>query len=162
MPSTFARRSLPNRRLEPPEVPNVATSTEQPAGIRGDGESSCAGVGELRPAHERQPSCSRASALRQYPLSPVRAQRSTGRGFGWQRFPNSKLSAMGLAYSGSGLLEYRAKPAHGVRCRLSDRRTRENCTYGGMGREWRPDHDQAREALPWGNPQQLIGSVYRR
>ena len=89
-------------------------------------------------------------------------QRSTGRGFGWQRFPNSKLSAMGLAYSGSGLLEYRAKPAHGVRCRLSDRRTRENCTYGGMGREWRPDHDQAREALPWGNPQQLIGSVYRR
>ena len=31
-----------------------------------------------------------------------------------------------LAYIGSGLLEYRAKPAHGVRCRLSDRRTREN------------------------------------
>lgn len=42
-------------------------------------------------------------------------QRSTGRGFGWKRFPNSKLYAMGLAYIGSGLLTYRAKPAHGVR-----------------------------------------------
>jgi RNA-directed DNA polymerase len=42
-------------------------------------------------------------------------QRSKGRGFGWKRFPNSKLYAMGLAYIGSGLLEYRAKPAHGVR-----------------------------------------------
>jgi len=63
-------------------------------------------------------------------------QRSTGRGFGWKRCPNSKLYAMGLASIGSGLLTYRAKPAHGVRCRLSDRRTRENGTYGGMGREW--------------------------
>jgi RNA-directed DNA polymerase len=53
-------------------------------------------------------------------------QRSKGRGFGWKRFPNSKLYAMGLAYIGSGMLEYRAKPAHGVRGRLSDRRTREN------------------------------------
>ena len=53
-------------------------------------------------------------------------QRSKGRGFGWQRFPNSKLSAMGRAYIGSGLLEYRAQPVHGVRGRLSDRRTREN------------------------------------
>jgi RNA-directed DNA polymerase len=42
-------------------------------------------------------------------------QRSKGRGFGWQRFPNSKLYAMGLAYIGSGMLEYMAKPAHGVR-----------------------------------------------
>jgi group II intron reverse transcriptase/maturase len=42
-------------------------------------------------------------------------QRSKGRGFGWKRFPNSKLYAMGLAYIGSGLLTYRAKPAHGVR-----------------------------------------------
>jgi group II intron reverse transcriptase/maturase len=42
-------------------------------------------------------------------------QRSKGRGFGWKRFPNSKLYAMGLAYIGSGLLEYRAKPAHGMR-----------------------------------------------
>ncbi len=63
-------------------------------------------------------------------------QRSTDRGFGWKRFPNSKLYAMGLAYIGSGLLTYRAKPAHGGRGRLSDRRTRENCTYGGMGRGW--------------------------
>ena len=42
-------------------------------------------------------------------------QRSKGRGFGWKRFPNSKLYAMGLTYIGSGLLTYRAKPAHGVR-----------------------------------------------
>ena len=42
-------------------------------------------------------------------------QRSKGRGFGWKRFPNSKLYAMGLAYIGSGLLTYRAKPAHDVR-----------------------------------------------
>jgi len=41
-------------------------------------------------------------------------QRSKGRGFGWKRFPNSKLYAMGLAYIGSGMLEYTAKPAHGV------------------------------------------------
>jgi RNA-directed DNA polymerase len=53
-------------------------------------------------------------------------QRSKGRGFGWKRFPNSKLYAMGLVYIGSGMLTYRAKPAHDVRCRLSDRRTREN------------------------------------
>jgi RNA-directed DNA polymerase len=42
-------------------------------------------------------------------------QRSKGRGCGWKRLPNSKLYAMGLASMGSGLLEYRAKPAHGVR-----------------------------------------------
>jgi RNA-directed DNA polymerase len=42
-------------------------------------------------------------------------QRSKGRGFGWKRYPNSKLYAMGLAYIGSGMLEYMAKPVHGVR-----------------------------------------------
>jgi RNA-directed DNA polymerase len=42
-------------------------------------------------------------------------QRSKGRGFGWKRFPNSTLYAMGLASIGSGMLTYRAKPAHGVR-----------------------------------------------
>jgi group II intron reverse transcriptase/maturase len=42
-------------------------------------------------------------------------QRSKGRGFGWKRFPNSKLYAMGLVYIGSGMLEYVAKPAHGSR-----------------------------------------------
>jgi RNA-directed DNA polymerase len=42
-------------------------------------------------------------------------QRSKGRGFGWQRYPNSKLYAMGLAYIGSGKLEYVAKPVHGGR-----------------------------------------------
>jgi len=42
-------------------------------------------------------------------------QRSKGRGFGWKRYPNSKLYAMGLAYIGSGQLEYMAKPVHGGR-----------------------------------------------
>jgi RNA-directed DNA polymerase len=53
-------------------------------------------------------------------------QRSKGRGFGWKRFPNRKLYAMGLVYIGSGMLEYTATPAHGLRGRLSDRRIREN------------------------------------
>jgi RNA-directed DNA polymerase len=39
-------------------------------------------------------------------------QRGKGRGFGWQRYPNRKLYAMGLPYIGSGMLEYMAKPAH--------------------------------------------------
>lgn len=39
-------------------------------------------------------------------------QRRKGRGFGWKRFPNSKRYAMGLAYIGSGLLKYVAKPVH--------------------------------------------------
>jgi hypothetical protein len=42
-------------------------------------------------------------------------QRSKGRGFGWKRFPNSKLYAMGLTYIGSGMLEYVSKPVHGGR-----------------------------------------------
>jgi RNA-directed DNA polymerase len=42
-------------------------------------------------------------------------QRSKGRGFGWQRYPKSKLYALGLASSGSGQLEYVAKPVHGGR-----------------------------------------------
>jgi RNA-directed DNA polymerase len=42
-------------------------------------------------------------------------QRSKGRGFGWKRFPNSTLYAMGLVYIGSGMLEYVPKPAHGLR-----------------------------------------------
>jgi RNA-directed DNA polymerase len=42
-------------------------------------------------------------------------QRSKGRGFGWKRYPNRKLYAMGLAYIGSGMLEYMAKPVHGLR-----------------------------------------------
>jgi RNA-directed DNA polymerase len=42
-------------------------------------------------------------------------QRSKGRGFGWQRYPNRKLYAMGLAYIGSGMLEYVTNPAHGRR-----------------------------------------------
>jgi group II intron reverse transcriptase/maturase len=42
-------------------------------------------------------------------------QRSKGRGFGWHRYPNSKLYALGLAYIGSGKLEYVAKPVHGGR-----------------------------------------------
>jgi len=32
--------------------------------------------------------------------------RSKSRGFGWKKYPNSKLYAMGLIYIGSGMLEY--------------------------------------------------------
>ena len=42
-------------------------------------------------------------------------QRSKGRGFGWQRFPNSKLYAMGLIYIGSGMLTYTTSAAQGSR-----------------------------------------------
>ena len=42
-------------------------------------------------------------------------QRSKGRGFGWKRYPNRKLYAMGLPSIGSGMLEYMTKPAHGGR-----------------------------------------------
>jgi RNA-directed DNA polymerase len=42
-------------------------------------------------------------------------QRSKGRGFGWKRFPNSTLYAIGLVYIGSGMLEYVPKPVHGLR-----------------------------------------------
>lgn len=41
--------------------------------------------------------------------------RSKGRGFGWKKYPNSKLYAMGLIYIGSGVLQYTMKPAHGSR-----------------------------------------------
>jgi RNA-directed DNA polymerase len=42
-------------------------------------------------------------------------QRSKGRGFGWKRFPNSTLYAMGLVYIGSGMLKYAPKPVQGLR-----------------------------------------------
>jgi len=42
-------------------------------------------------------------------------QRSKGRGFGWQRYPNRKLYTMGLPYIGSGMLEYEVNPVHGGR-----------------------------------------------
>lgn len=52
--------------------------------------------------------------------------RSRGRGFGWKKFPNGKLYAMGIVYIGSGMIEYPTKLAHDLRRRLSDRRIREN------------------------------------
>ncbi len=51
--------------------------------------------------------------------------RSKGRGFGWKKFPNSKLYAMGMIYIGGGLIEYPSKTAHDLRRKLSDRRIRE-------------------------------------
>lgn len=51
--------------------------------------------------------------------------RSKGRGFGWNRFPNSKLYAMGMIYIGSGLIKYPKKSVHDLGRRLSDRRIRE-------------------------------------
>lgn len=41
--------------------------------------------------------------------------RSKGQGFGWKRYPNSKLYAKGIAYIGSGLIRYSPKPVHGLR-----------------------------------------------
>lgn len=41
--------------------------------------------------------------------------RSKGRGFGWKKYPNSKLYALGLIYIGSSMLEYTTRPAHGSR-----------------------------------------------
>jgi len=40
-------------------------------------------------------------------------QRSKDRGFGWDKYPNSKLYAMGMIYIGSGMIEYLKKPAQG-------------------------------------------------
>lgn len=40
--------------------------------------------------------------------------RSKGRGFGWKRFPNKKLYAMGIIYIGSGLIRYERTPAHAL------------------------------------------------
>lgn len=41
--------------------------------------------------------------------------RSKGRGFGWSKYPNSRLYAMGMIYIGSGLTEYPGKLAQGLR-----------------------------------------------
>ena len=41
--------------------------------------------------------------------------RSKGRGFGWDKYPNRKLYAMGMVYIGSGMLEYVSKPVHDLR-----------------------------------------------
>ena len=90
-------------------------STDQPEGMRGHGESHSDGVGELLPAHERQPSFPGLQRFVNIRFRRYLTQRSKGRGFGWKRLPNSTLYAMGLAYIGSGLLTYRAQPAHGVR-----------------------------------------------
>lgn len=42
-------------------------------------------------------------------------QRSKDRGFGWKKYPNSRLYAMGMIYIGSGMLERQRKHAHGLR-----------------------------------------------
>ena len=40
--------------------------------------------------------------------------RSKGRGFGWQRYPNKRLYAMGIIYIGSGRLRYEKGPVHAL------------------------------------------------
>lgn len=40
--------------------------------------------------------------------------RSKGRGFGWKKYPNKRLYAMGIIYIGSGLLRYVKGPAHAL------------------------------------------------
>jgi group II intron reverse transcriptase/maturase len=41
--------------------------------------------------------------------------RSKGRSFGWKKYPNSRLYAMGMIYIGSGMIEYPGKLAQGLR-----------------------------------------------
>jgi len=41
--------------------------------------------------------------------------RSKGRGFGWKRYPNRKLYAMGIVYIGSGMLTYPRRTVHDLR-----------------------------------------------
>lgn len=52
--------------------------------------------------------------------------RSKGRGFGWDKYPNKRLYAMGMFYIASGLIEYPERLVQGLRRRLSGRRIREN------------------------------------
>jgi group II intron reverse transcriptase/maturase len=40
--------------------------------------------------------------------------RSKGRGFGWKKYPNKRLYAMGLIYIGSGRIRYEKAPAHAL------------------------------------------------
>lgn len=40
--------------------------------------------------------------------------RSKGRGFGWKKYPNKRLYAMGIIYIGSGLIRYMKGPAHAL------------------------------------------------
>lgn len=41
--------------------------------------------------------------------------RSKGRGFGWKKYPNKRLYAMGIIYIGSGRIRYEGTPAHASR-----------------------------------------------
>jgi RNA-directed DNA polymerase len=52
--------------------------------------------------------------------------RTKGRGFGWKKYPNSRLYEMGIIYIGSGLIRYKGVAVHAPRRKLSDRRIREN------------------------------------
>ena len=40
--------------------------------------------------------------------------RSKGRGFGWKKYPNKRLYAMGIIYIGSGRVRYQEAPVHAV------------------------------------------------
>ena len=40
--------------------------------------------------------------------------RSKGRGFGWKKYPNSRLYAMGMIYIGSGMIEYPKRLVQGL------------------------------------------------
>src|SRR5262245_24903687 len=62
--------------------------------------------------------------------------RHTGGGCGGKQYPTRALDARGLIDIGSRVSRYARVPGHARVCRLSDRRMRENCTYGGMGRGW--------------------------
>ena len=41
--------------------------------------------------------------------------RSKGQGFGWKKYPNKRLYAMGIIYIGGGLIRYERAPVHALR-----------------------------------------------
>src|SRR5262249_33667334 len=61
----------PAEDTEQAEIPHVTTGADQSAGIRGKGQSGDDGVGQLLPAHQRQPSIPRAATLRQHSFSSL-------------------------------------------------------------------------------------------
>ena len=40
--------------------------------------------------------------------------RRKGRGFGWTKYPNKRLYALGIIYIGSGRIRYQAAPVHAM------------------------------------------------
>src|SRR5215510_3352819 len=101
----------PTDHEESTEVCDVATSADQPKGMRGDGEPDGDGVGQLLPAHERQPSLPRVAAFRQHALSPVLDPEKQRPGFRMET-----LSEQQAVCNGARLHWQRHARVHGATC----------------------------------------------